>query len=99
MLQSRATVPRVPFVVHVATAVLTPAGSDATVRRIVPMAAMKRTVTGIHITRAGCALMVAVLLSRSAATAMPNATTTQMKKIVKVESFVSCLTVKTDFRE
>ena len=99
MLHSRATVHRVPFVVHVATAVLTPAGSDATVRRIVPMAAMKRTVTGIHITRAGCALMVAVLLSRSVATAMPNATTTQMKKIVKVESFVSCLTVKTDFRE
>ena len=48
MLHSRVTVHKAPFVVHVAMAVHTPAGSDATVKRTVPMAAMKRTVRVAH---------------------------------------------------
>ena len=82
MLQSRATVLKVPFVVHVATAVHTPAGSDATVRRTVPTVEMKRTVMAIHITNAGFALTETVSAQAIVAMAMLSATTIQMRTIV-----------------
>ena len=84
MHQSKATVPKVPFVAHVTAAVLTRARSDATVRITVTMVAMKRTVTVTHSTNAGFALTEAAYSRMSVATGMKIVTTVRMKKIVKV---------------